>query len=253
MPTKNFVSDYGGVGDGQRATVNITVTSASSTLTVGTAIFVVGDIGKAISIWNGSDYKNGTISGFTSSTVVTLNGAVGFTATASSSDVLWGTDNSAAFRGVSGSWMAYAQTQTNPLDIPILQIPDGSYCADIGASNPLHFNVLNSVKVSGLSGVAANCKLMNLANGEMRFGTDPAIKPNRGYNTTQSGGNSVRLATSSAGATTASVVSYSTTAADGSTFGSRITVGRVCLLAAYDMQGLNESFFGYPPNSFFFE
>lgn len=176
MPTKNFVTDFGGVGDGQRQTVNITVTSGSPTLTVDTAIFVSGDVGKAISIVNGGNAKYlATISGFTSSTVVTLNSNFSWSATASSADVLWGTDNTNAFTGASGSWRAYAITQTNPADIPILQIPDGNYCANLGGFNPLHEGVLNSVKVSGLSGTAANCKLMQLGSGEFRFGSNIAI------------------------------------------------------------------------------
>lgn len=254
--SRNLISDFGGVGDAQRNTaINITVTSASPTLTVGTAVFVPGDAGKTISIWNGSNYKTATISSYTSSTVVTLNSNVGFTVTNSSSEILWGTDNTNALTGVSGSWRAWAQTQTNPASPPVLYIPDGNYAyfSSTSAGGALHYGVMNSAKVSGLSGTAANCKLMQFGSGEMRFGTDVPIVSNRGYNTTLSGGNSVRLATTSAGATTTSVVDYNTTAADGARFDSRIIVGRVCLLAAYDMQGINESFFGYPPNSFFFE
>jgi len=244
MPTKNFVSDFGGVGDGQRQTVNITVSSGSPTLTVDTAIFVSGDVGKAISVWNGSNSKNvATISGFTSSTVVTLNSNFSWSATASSSDVLWGTDNTSAFTGASGSWRAYAITQTNPADIPILQIPDGNYCANIGGFNPLHEGVLNSVTVSGLSGTAANCKLMQLGGGEFRFGSNIAIAQHGLVNV---GGNSARLQTTTAGASTAALV-------DPTTYGSRIVVGRSCLIAAFDMQSLNEKDYGYPPNSFFFE
>lgn len=253
MPTKNLVTDYGAVGDGQRQTVNITVTSASPTLTVSSAIFTSGDVTKHISIWNGSNYKTAIISGFTSPTVVTLNSNFNWSATASSADVLWGTDNTNALIGTTGSWRAYAITQTNPLDIPVLEIPDGSYAYHASPSQGLSKGVLNSTKITGLSGNAANCKLMQFDNSEMRFGTDVAIVSNRGYNTAQSGGNSVRLQTTAAGATTSNVVDYNVTAADGSTFGSRVVVGRVCLLAAYDMQGLYESFFGYPPNSFFFE
>lgn len=253
MPTKNLVSDFGGVGDAQRVTVNITVASGLPTLTVGTGIFVSGDATKTISIWDGSNFKTATISSFTSSTVVTLNSNFTWNSTASSADVLWGTDNTNALIGVSGSWRAYAITQTNTSDIPILQVPDGNYAYHADPSQGLSVGVLNSTKITGLSGVAANCKLMQFDNSEMRFGTNPAIVPNRGYNTTVSGANSVRLQTASGGATTSTVVNFGTTAADGSTFGSRVVVGRVCLLAAYDMQGTYESFFGYPPNSFFFE
>lgn len=248
----DLVADFGGVGDGQRnTTINITVSSASPTLTVDTGVFVPGDAGKAISIWNGSNYKTATISSYTSSTVVTLNSNVGFTVTNSSSEILWGTDNTSAF--ITG-WRTWARTQTNPASPPVLYVPDGSYVCFLGVgTSSVHYGVLNNVKISGLSGTAANCKLMNLGNGEMRFGTDVPIVANRGYNTTQSGGNSVRLATATAGATTTSVVSFNTTAADGSRFDARIVVGRACLLACYDHQGLYNSFIGYPPNNFYYE
>lgn len=257
--SKNFVSDFGAVGDGQRATVNITVSSGSPTLTVvGATPFDPGTVaGKTISIWNGSSYKTGVVqaSPAPTSNVVTLNSNIGFTVTNSSSEILWGTDNTNALTGPSGSWRAWAQTQTNPASPPVLYVPDGNFAYFSSSANggALHYGVMNNAKVSGISGNAANCKLMQFGNGEMRFGTDPAIVANRGYNTTQSGGNSVRLASALAGATSGSVVSYNATSADGSRFDSRITVGRVCLLACFDMQGINDSFFGYPPNSFFFE
>ena len=251
MPTKNLVSDFGGVGDAQRQTVNITVTSASSTLTVGTGIFVSGDVGKMISIWNGGNFKNATISGFTSSTVVTLNSAVGFDATASSSDILWGTDNLSAFVGASGSWRAYARTQTNPADPPILQVPDGFYAAKFSANTGGGINdgVLNNSTIQSVSGIAANCKIATFNNGEIRFGGDPAIAPLGLYN----GGNSVRLQTASANSSTVTLTNPSGLDKNSATYGSRVVVGRVCLLAAFDMQGLNDSDYGYPPNSFFFE
>ena len=256
MPTKNLVSDYGAVGDAQRQTVNITVASGDPTLTVGTAIFVSGDAGKMISIWNGNNFLNTTILSFTSSTSVELSNNFTWNATGSSSDVLWGTDNTDAFTGASG-WRAYAQTQTDPGDIPILEIPDGSfaYRSSAAIGGALHVGVLNSAKITGVSGVAANCKLMQFSNGEMRFGTDPAIVPNRGLSAFSSGtrGNSVRLQTTAAGSSTTTLANPAGTDAGGATYGNRIVVGRVCLIAAFDMQCTDEGEFGYPPNGFFFE
>ena len=254
MPTKNLVSDFGGVGDGQRQTVNITVTSSSPTLTVGTAIFNPATVaGKHISIWDGSNYKTGIVQASPSptSTVVTLNSNFTWNSTASSADVLWGTDNTNALIGVSGSWRAYAITQTNPVDIPILQIPDGNYAYHASPSEGLSKGVLNSVKISGISGVAANCRLMQFDGSEMRFGGDPGIVPNKGL--ANSGGNSVRLLSASAGASTVTLSNPTGTDDGAGTYGSRVINGRVCLLAAFDMQGLNDSDFGYPPNSYFFE
>jgi hypothetical protein len=256
MPTVNLVSDFGGVGDGQRETVNITVSSGAATLTVGTAIFVVGDVGKTISIWNGANFKTASISGFTSSTVVTLNSNFAFSATASSSDVLWGTDNTNAFTGASGSWRAYARTQTDLEDPPILEIPDGNYLLGVGAGSggiggAMCVGVLNNVTIRGQSGTAANCKLMMLQNGELRFGHDPGIRSNRGlYN---SGGNSVRLQTAVRWATSVFLSDPTGTDDAAATYGSRVVEGRACLLACYDMQSLNDRDFGYPPNSFFTE
>lgn len=252
MPTKNLVSDYGGVGDAQRATLVATITSGTGALSVVSGSFVTGDIGKAIAIWSGSNYYFGAISARSSANAITITPNITFSLSSASSDILWGTDNTSAFTGVSG-WRAYAVMQTNPADIPILQIPDGSYAyrSDSSLGGGLHYGVLNSAKVSGLSGTAANCKLMQFGNGEMRFGTDPGIRPEKGL--ANAGGNSARLQTAAAGATTVTLVNPSGTDDGGGTYASRMVVGRACLLAAFDMQGLNNSDFGYPPNSFFFE
>lgn len=248
MPTKNLVVDYGGVGDGQRATLTATITSGTGALSVsaGTGTFAPGDATHAIAIWSGNNYYFGTITVVTDADHITISPNIAFALAGVSVDILWGTDNTNAFTGVTNSWRAYAQTQTDPNDIPILQIPDGNFAYRTGgaAGQALHVGVLNSVKITGLSGNAANCKLMQLSGTEMRFGTDPAIVANRGL--TNSGGNSARLQTASAHATSVFLV-------DPTTYGARIVVGRVCLLAAYDMQGLYENFIGYPPNGFFFE
>lgn len=266
MPTKNLVSDFGAVGDGQRQTVDGTITSGTGALAVDSSIFVVGDVGKAIAIWlyhpstGGIQYYFGAITGYTSGTQITISPNISFAVPNSgdaSIDVLWGTDNTSAFTGATGSWRAYARTQTNPADIPVLEIPDGNYAfnSGAGAGQAMHVGVLNSMKVTGVSGVAANCKLMQFGNGEMRFGTDVAIAANRGLQANQSGiaGNSVRLQTVAAGSSTATLSNPSGTDAAGATYGNRIVIGRVCLIAAYDMQCTYEGEFGYPPNSFFFE
>lgn len=254
MPTRNFVSDFGAVGDGQREAVNVTVTSGSPTLTVSSAIFDPLTIaGKSLTVWSASGSKTGVVQASPSptSTEVTLNSNFSYSATSEAGDVLWGTDNASAFTGASGSWRAFAISETDPGDIPVLEVPDGRYCMNAAA---MMDGVLNSARVTGVSGNAADCIFSQLnPNAEFRFGAQPAIRFNRGYNTTQTGGNSVRLQTAAAGAMSSTVVDFDTTAADGSTFGSRVVVGRACLLACFDMQGTNESFFGYPPNNYFFE
>lgn len=265
MPTVNLVNDFGGVGDGQRQTVTASITSGTGALTVGTSIFVVGDIGKAIAIWlyhpgtGATDYYLGTITGYTSGTQITVSPNITFAIPNggdNSVDILWGTDNTSAFTGASGSWRAYAQAQTDSGDIPILEIPDGFYCLQSGAGGGglgggMHYNVLNSAKVTGLSGNKANCWLMQLANGEMRFGTNPAVRSNKGL--ANSGGNSVRLQTASAGDSTVTLTNPSGTDDGAATYGSRVVVGRTVLLASYDVQGLNDGDYGYPPNNMFFE
>lgn len=256
MPVVNLVSDFGGVGDGQRQTVNVTVSNGSPTLTVGTAIFNPATIvGKRVSVWNGSSFTTGVVlaSPTPTSTVVTLNGNFNFSVTASSSDVLWGTDNSAAFTGASGSWRAYARTQTDPGDPPILEIPDGYYAASFSAQvgGGINVAVLNSLTMRSVSGNAAACTVATFNNGEIRFGGDPAISPTKGlYN---SGGNSVRVQSASAGASTITLSNPSGTDDGGATYGSRVVVGRACLLTCFDVQGLNEQDYGYPPNSYFYE
>ena len=261
MATRNLVTDFGAVGDAQRQTVNITVTSSSPTLTIvgATPFDPLTVAGKMISIWNGSSFKNGTVQASPSptSSTVTLDSNIGFTVTNSSSDILWGTDNTNAFTGTTGSYRAWARTQTNPADPPQLLIPDGNfaYRSQTGVGQALNVGVLNNSKITGISGVAANCRIMQFSNGEMRFGYDVPIVANRGLqaNTAGIAGNSVRLNTVASGSNTVTLSNPAGTDLGGATYGNRIVVGRVCLIAAFDMQCTNEGEFGYPPNSYFFE
>jgi len=259
MPTVNLVSDFGAVGDGQRTTVNITVTSGSAVLTLGTATFNAGTItGKTVSVWNGSNYNTGVVqaSPTPTSTVVTLSNNFTWNATASSSDVLWGTDDTSAFKGTTGSWRAYARTQTDTGDPPILEIPDGNYLIDMGAGaggigGGMNVGVLNNLTVRGQSGVAANVKLMNFANGEVRLGHDVAVVHNRGlYN---NGARSARVLTGRRGDTTITLSNPTGLDDASATYGSRIVVGRACLLTAFDLQAQDDSDYSYPPNPFYTE
>jgi hypothetical protein len=258
MAVRNLVSDFGGVGDAQRATTNVTVVSGDATLTVSSGIFAPGDVGKAITIWNALFTVGGlasfqtTIASYTSSTEVEMGNVSTANITASSSVIAWGTDNTSAFTGASG-FRAWAQTQTDPGDPPILEIPDGvfGYKSSSASGGGLHHNVLNDMIIRGTSGNPADCGLMQFAPNEMRFGNDVPTVANRGLQ--NAGGNSARLQTAAAGATTVVLSDPSGTDSGGGTYGSRIVVGRACLIASYDHQGLYESFFGYPPNSFFTE
>lgn len=250
MPIKNLVSDYSAVGDGQRAATTATISSGTGILTVGESIFVAGDAvgSKSISIWSGSNYYNGTINGYTSATQIAITPNISFAIAGASTVIIWGTDNSTAFT----SWRTYAQSQTDLGDPPILEIPDGNYCLKGGVNtNSMHYNVLNHFTVRGTSGVAANCGILQLSNNELRFGGFPPLSFNRGL--TNNGANSARLQTAVAGASTVALVDPTGLDSASATYGSRIVVGRACLLAAYDMQGFYEGTTGFPPNSFFYE
>jgi hypothetical protein len=260
MTVKNLVSDFGAVADAVRQTLTLSISNGSPSLTVPSGVFSAADQTKRITFWH-SNF--GGIGGF-SSTISTFTAGGGATDTltlasnstaalsAESCDVLWGTDNISAFTGLSG-WRAWAQTQTDPGNPPILEIPDGNYAANFsaGSGQAINYGVLNSPTIRSVSGNAAACKIMNLGLGEIRLGGDPAIAATASL--TNAGGNSVRLQTASAGATTVTLTNPSGTDLGGATYGSRVVVDRVCLLAAYDTQGLYEEFFGYPPNSFYFE
>lgn len=260
MAIKNLVSDYAAVGDAQRATPNATVSSGSNSFSINADLLVGGDVGKAITIWHSTF---GSLAGIeTTITAVSAfaAGAQVFTTAANAPAALsnaaiemaWGTDNTAAFTGASG-FRAWAQTQTNPADPPVLEIPDGvfGYKSSSAAGGGLHHNVINDMTIRGTSGNPAACKLMQFARNEMRFGNDVPTVANRGLQ--NSGGNSARLQTASAGATTVTLSDPTGLDSGSNTYGSRIVVGRACLIASYDHQGLYESFFGYPPNSFFTE
>jgi hypothetical protein len=256
MPTKNLVSDFGAVGDAQRASpITARITSGTGTLIVGTAVFVVGDIGKAITIWHNNFAGGGletTITGYTSSTQVTLAATSTLLPSDVTVDMLWGTNNTSAFTGASG-WRAYAQTQTNPADPPILQVPDGFYAwkGSTATNGSVHYGCGNSPKITGISGNADNCVFYQLkAGSEFRFGTDGAIT-SRGIDNVD--GNSVRLVTAAAAAGSVFVIDPTTVQSWGNSYGSRIVVGRAVLIACFDVQGLYNNFQGDPPNNYFYE
>jgi hypothetical protein len=257
MPTVNLVNDFGAVGDAQGVeNISATITSGTKNLEVGTAIFASGDVGKAISLWAspfGASNFQSTIATFTDSTHVVLADNCTQTLTATSTDIVWGTDNTDAFTGATNSWRAFAQAETDPLDPPILEVPDGFYAwkGRQGSGQTVHYLCGNNPTITGISGNAAACGLYQLNSGEFRFGTDPAIVANAGLE--RAGGNSVRLQTAFAGASSVFLSNPSGTDSGGSTFGSRVVVGRACLIVCYDMQGQYNSFQGYPPNNQFYE
>jgi hypothetical protein len=247
MSVKDLVADFGGVGNGQRTSVTGSIASGTNVFTPGTDIFSSGDIGKAIFIRSGSFLhpSNETvvkITAYNSGThAITLDTNAGSTISGATCDVLWGTDNTDALTGATGSYIAWAQslgaTQAN------LTIPAGRYCANLGPFHPLNFGVQNSL-ISGPLNNADSCILSMLTSPEMRLGGDPPVPVNKGL--TNVSGISARLNSTTAGATTATLV-------DKAGYGSRITVGAYCFVSGYDMQSVGAGTFGYPPNPFFYE
>jgi hypothetical protein len=241
---KDLVADFGGVGDGQRQT--LTATISGTTLTPSSNIFSSGDIGKAVFL-NATSYIHPadgsllTITAYNSGThAVTLSQSSPTTQTGVSMDIVWGTDNTPALVGASGSYRAWAQSLGATL--ANLTVPAGRYC--IAGSLPFALNVgVQNSLVSGPLNGAASCILSCLFPAELRFGSSVPVN-NRGL--TDSGGNSARLQTALVGASTVTLV-------DAATYGSRVTVGKSCIISCFDTQaGLNGGY-GYPPNPFFYE
>jgi hypothetical protein len=90
--------DYGAQGDAKRI-ANITATSASATVTVGSACFTAGDVGKAALVC--TDTAAGTITtiqAVVSSTQVTLAAASGLTASGANAYLVFGTNDTAALQ-----------------------------------------------------------------------------------------------------------------------------------------------------------
>lgn len=234
MPTQDLVTNHGGVGDGQRVSVTAAVSSNLLTIT-GATPFVIGDIGKSIRL-NGGTYT--TISGFTNSSHVTLTSHGDFTT--QTTDILWGTDNTAAFESYRVWAVANGTSQS------ILTIPVGRYCTRTGPNTTaMNYGVKNALIKGPLNG-AATCIISMLDGAEMRFG---GVVPTSGHGLDSATGNNARLNTTTLGASTATLT-------DKTTYGSRIIVGADCLIAGFDMQGIYHvpGFgYGYPQNNYFYE
>lgn len=134
---------YGAHGDGQIATTLITMSSTVNPthLTVSTALFVVGDVGKSIAISlvgpAGGPYLT-TIASFTDSQHVVLTDPCSTTVVASSGLIEWGNDDTTAF--------AAFNTANNGGSNVTLTIPAGRYCF---ANGP--FSLAIGTGIQGLS------------------------------------------------------------------------------------------------------
>src|SRR5258708_3042408 len=108
---------YGAAGDGQMAVDGAVSTGTPTTLTCATsAPFKAGDVGKAV-IVNGvlgtGSAGTGTISAFTSSSVVTVTWLVTPTTTVTGACVLWGTDDTTAFQNCINAAASYISSGGN--------------------------------------------------------------------------------------------------------------------------------------------
>jgi hypothetical protein len=106
------VRDFGAVGDGKFATDGV-ITSGTATLTCATSKpFTPADVGKSImvkgALVSGATTLVTTITGYTSSSVVTL-GASATATVASAGLVLWATDDTAAVQATINAAFAYGQ------------------------------------------------------------------------------------------------------------------------------------------------
>jgi hypothetical protein len=249
MTTKDFVADFGGVGDGQRTTVIGSV--SGSTFTPVSNIFASrgGDPTGKCAYLNATGYQfpdqavGGvlTITGYNSSTgAITFDRTTPATVTSVSIDILWGTDNFDAFMGALG-WNAYGRTQGATLTT--LTVTGGVYCiGDKGTFSP-NEGIQNSLW-TGPSGAASTCTIAPLFPYEFQLGGGVPVYARGGL--TDPLANSARLNTANIGDTTVTLT-------DAATYGSRIVVDRDCIIASGDTQSTQFGGYGYPPNPYFYD
>lgn len=113
------VKTYGAVGDG-KVRIDGAMTSGGNTVTCATSTpFVSGDVGKKILIKGagptGVTSLIGTITGFTSSSVVTIS--VNASTTISNAVVMWGTDDTAAIQSAVNAAVAFAVANSGAADV----------------------------------------------------------------------------------------------------------------------------------------
>jgi hypothetical protein len=121
------VKDFGAKGDGQRIDDGVT-TTGTDILTSASGLFVVGDVGKSISVQrvDGNNTQAGTIIAVNSATEIQLS----FSVTSSQTDVIawWGTDDTEAIQDTINYWHDNGKTKS-------IFLPDGIY---IIAGAPQH-------------------------------------------------------------------------------------------------------------------
>jgi len=128
--TKNIVTDYGAVGDGEWVSATLSITAGGNVLTASTALWVAGDVGKGIVIGQIGGGGNCLVTTITAvgggGTQVTLaHPATGVLSSTPGIITCWGTNNADAFDAFRDAYQGQTVTLT---------IPAGIYC--IAGRNP---------------------------------------------------------------------------------------------------------------------
>jgi len=152
-------------GNTQEITTTFSIASSTNTLTCnGATPFVSGDIGKyfmirgAGSSGESSQWLFGTISGFTSSSVVTLSANATNTLSTTSARMIWGSDDSPAIR----AFNTWAQSQTDSITVTLGSGAKGFIFASSDSTatrgGGMCWNVSYTVRVVGNGGVSGTTK-----------------------------------------------------------------------------------------------
>ena len=209
--TKNIVTDYGAVADGEWATTTLNITAGTSVLSAASAIWAAGDVGKSIVVPTlpFSSAFHTTISAVGGGgTQVTLAANCPYTLTAYSAIVAWGTNNESAFQDFKDELQGGAVTLT---------IPAGTY-------------LISSRNFGGLFDGIRNITVN--ATGATLCGELWQVQASAQY---EGAGHSARTASVTAGAMFVMLLTPSQV--------SRFVVGDYTLMTGFDMQNL-----GYPTN-----
>ena len=132
------IKDFGAIGDAVVLRATVSIASGAAVLTVGSALFSAGDVGKSIAVEGAGaagGILNSTILSFTSSTQVTLSTNASTTLSASTNKtVAFGTDNYAA---IVAALDAGGSTRT-------INVPDGLYYVSQAIVRTSPFNLVGA-------------------------------------------------------------------------------------------------------------
>lgn len=241
MPTKDLVADFSGAVNGVRTTITCSITSGTKALAIVSGVnpFAAGDVGKAILLYGagsaGSRSDVALLSTITavSGANITINDNALTTLSSASVEVLFGTDNTTPLN----NFNTWALTQ-NPSPVT-LTVPAGVVVTNMtGSIRP--FKGIKFLTVQGAG--KALTSFAQLDSGQLYFGGSDPVNHN---GLTDAGGNSARIYTALAGATTIQLKDI--------TYASKFAANRYIKITGFDMQGINNQPYGYPPNPFYYE